>query len=164
MQATELLSQSSERTRAPRRRVAKLNKPLPKPMWRKDLVWRSFAPRECANDANDADSAEASEVGIMRCLDDGALPTSAARASTLTAWYTALSRKEQRVSASENNGLELIRRTALQAQCFLYCALPNSTSRAVSVVSGLRWWASTSTPLMTAGRAAISSNQPRRCG
>ena len=45
-----------------------------------------------------------------------------------------------------------------------YCCAPNSASRALSSVSGLRRPASTSTPRLTAGRAAISSNQPFRCG
>jgi len=47
-------------------------------------------------------------------------------------------------------------------QCLLYCSAPNSTSRARSLTSGLLSAARTSTPRWTAGRAAISSNQPFR--
>src|SRR3990167_9862607 len=45
-------------------------------------------------------------------------------------------------------------------QCFLYCVCPNSTSRALSSVSGWRASARTVTPRTTAGRAAAPSNQP----
>ena len=41
---------------------------------------------------------------------------------------------------------------------------PNSTSRALSSISGLRRLDKTSTPRSTAGRLPISSNQPFRCG
>ena len=47
-------------------------------------------------------------------------------------------------------------------QCRAYCRPPNSTSRALSSISGLFSSASTWTPRCTAGRLAISSNQPFR--
>lgn len=50
------------------------------------------------------------------------------------------------------------------AQRRMYCAAPNSISRALSSCIGLRSLASTSTPRFTAGRSAIDSNQRFRFG
>jgi hypothetical protein len=63
-----------------------------------------------------------------------------------------------------HGGRQAMRRHRGSRQCRLYCSAPNRTSRAWSPTSGLRACASTSTPRCTAGRAAISSNQPLRCG